>query len=247
MAPISLQMINFTFFLFTISSYCQGHDSNDFAARNKATFAHRSIVKSHLTKSSIQKIYDTVTYPNNIPILQHGANATPPGLLNENGTSLPKPITTVMLIVMIASGRVTPLGNFTGFQDSAEYFFALSPNPGQTGPGIPTPFYGAFTNARLVSFTSGCPEVASSVVYLDTTVVYPHGAAPPSGGLLAPAPPPNGSYISTLKEIAFWRFDEKGAVLYYDAWIPNLPLWFDIYSGKDFSDLVSVIRGIRCY
>ena len=28
--------------------------------------------------------------------------------------------------------------------------------------------------------------------------------------------------IDTIKQIAFWRFDDSGAVLYYDAWIPNL-------------------------
>jgi hypothetical protein len=31
--------------------------------------------------------------------------------------------------------------------------------------------------------------------------------------------------------VTFWRFDEVGAVLYYDSWTPNLPLWFKEYSG----------------
>jgi hypothetical protein len=37
-------------------------------------------------------------------------------------------------------------------------------------------------------------------------------------------------------QIAFWRFDDTGAVLYYDAWIPNLQCIFDISEGVEFSN-----------
>jgi hypothetical protein len=62
--------------------------------------------------------------------------------------------------------------------------------------------YNTFTNATIHSFSSQCPEVASSVVYLNTTVVKP-------------GDPTDGQYTSTLKEVAFWRFDDASAVLYY--------------------------------
>lgn len=92
------------------------------------------------------------------------------------------------------------------------------------------PNYNAFTSITMNSFSSQCAEVASSVVYLHTYVVKP-------------GDPTNGQYVSTLKEIAFWRFDDEGAVLNYDAWIPNLPLWFSKYSGValDGTGLFSVV------
>lgn len=59
-----------------------------------------------------------------------------------------------------ARGRISPLGNFTGALDSIEYFYGLAPVP-QTNPaGL-----GIF-EADVVEYTSGCPEVASSLVYL---------------------------------------------------------------------------------
>ena len=61
-------------------------------------------------------------------------------------------------------------------------------------PGIITPSYNTFTRATINHFSSQCAEIASSVVYLDATVVDP-GAAN------------DGSYVSTLKEVAFWRFE----------------------------------------
>lgn len=135
-------------------------------------------------------------------------------------------------ITTIATGRISPLGNFTGFDDSTEYFFALSPIPGQTGPGIlrslspvsihlpyfpqspiprvpchitsphsktsthhplPEPNYNAFTSYELHAFTSGCPEVASTIAYLNTTIVNPGS-------------PSHGQYVTKIKEIAFWRY-----------------------------------------
>lgn len=36
--------------------------------------------------------------------------------------------------------------------------------------------------------------------------------------------PDFGKHLTYLKEIAFWKFGQDGAVLAYDAWIPNLAL-----------------------
>jgi hypothetical protein len=93
---------------------------------------------------TIRKIYNLTVYPNNVPIVNRGAEAVPPGLFNQDAT-----------------GRVSPVGNFTGFADSIEYFFALAPTP-QLSNGI------GFYAAEVVEFTSGCPEVAASLVYLRT-------------------------------------------------------------------------------
>ncbi|MCJ1318139.1 hypothetical protein MMC15_003466 [Xylographa vitiligo] len=136
--------------------------------------------------NTIQKIYNTSTYPNNQAFILNGSSAIPPGLFNEN-----------------ASGRIAPIGNFTGFEDSVEYFFGLTPPP-------QAPVWDTWTSAKVVSYTSGCPEVASSVVYGTTTGVNPD------------VPETYGKYISTIKQVAFWRFDDQGAVLYYDAWFSNL-------------------------
>ena len=93
---------------------------------------------------TIRKIYNLTVYPNNAPIVAQGAAAVPPGLFSQNAT-----------------GRVSPVGNFSGFDDSIEYFFALAPTP-QISNGI------GFYAADVVEFTSGCPEVAASLVYLRT-------------------------------------------------------------------------------
>jgi hypothetical protein len=98
---------------------------------------------------TIQKIYNLTVYPNNVPIVTNGSSAVPPGLFNEN-----------------AVGRVAPIGNFSGFADSIEYFFSLAPTPqSEQGVGI--------YQADVVEFTSGCPDIASSVVYLRTGQVDP--------------------------------------------------------------------------
>ena len=96
----------------------------------------------------------------------HGSTAVPPGLFNEKAT-----------------GRITPLGNFTGFVDSIEYFFGLVPTPDP-------PAYLAISAADVVSFTSGCAEVAASVVYL-TISVYNPGA------------PNHGQFRTKLKQVSF--------------------------------------------
>jgi hypothetical protein len=101
----------------------------------------------------------------NVPIIQNGSKAVPPELFNVNAT-----------------GRVSPIGNFEGLEDSIEYFFALAPIPSAGNS------YMVISNAKIVDFSSGCPEVASSVVYLETRVNNP-GASN------------DGAYLSTLKEV----------------------------------------------
>ncbi|KAL2352482.1 hypothetical protein BJ546DRAFT_1064216 [Cryomyces antarcticus] len=138
--------------------------------------------------NTIQSIYNRTVYPTNLVFLANGSASVPAGLFNENAT-----------------GRITPVGNFSGFEDSVEYFFALA-------PAARPPTYAAFVKAEIVEFVSECPEVAASTVYFRTQSVHP-GA------------PDDGRYITTLKQIAFWRFDSTGAVQYYDAWIPSLNLF----------------------
>lgn len=99
-----------------------------------------------------------------------------------------------------------------GFDDSTEYFFALAPIPRP-------PLYGVFSDVRVVEFTSGCPSVASSVVYFRTTVLNPNATN-------------HGQYLTTLKQVAFWEFDKHGAVIKYDAWIPSVRLYSAISSGQ---------------
>jgi hypothetical protein len=80
--------------------------------------------------------------------LQGLGNAVPKGLFTSD-----------------VKGRVTPVGSFSGLNDSAEYFFVL---------GIPTPpAYIGFSKATIAEFTSGCPEVAASTVYLETSLFNP--------------------------------------------------------------------------
>ncbi|KAH0552933.1 hypothetical protein GP486_006869 [Trichoglossum hirsutum] len=150
--------------------------------------------------NTLRSIYNLTIYPNQVPILVNGPSAVPPKLFNAN-----------------AAGRVDPVGNFTGFDDSIEYFFALAPvaQPGSRSVVI--------SGAEIVEFTSSCPEVAASVVYLETKVMNPGG-------------PDDGQKQSTLKQVAFWRFDECGAVLKYDAWIPNLNTWLEVNDVFSITD-----------
>jgi hypothetical protein len=92
-----------------------------------------------LIQSHSQQFKVTV-FPANAKIIAEGAPAVPPGLFNANAT-----------------GRVTPVGEFFGFQDSFEYFFGLAPLPTGSPPN------GAISKATLAEFTSGCPEVSSSL------------------------------------------------------------------------------------
>ncbi|KAJ7908404.1 hypothetical protein B0H13DRAFT_2233272 [Mycena leptocephala] len=163
---------------------------------------------------TIQKIYNLTVFPANAKIIAEGAPAVPPGLFNANAT-----------------GRVTPVGEFFGFQDSFEYFFGLAPLPTGSPPN------GAISKATLAEFTSGCPEVAASTVYLTLSTINLDNST--------------GPFITILKQIAFWRFDDSGAVLYYDAWIPDLDLFspfingFDIYTLDGMSQVIQEICGLQ--
>ncbi|KAJ7243054.1 hypothetical protein C8J57DRAFT_1726200 [Mycena rebaudengoi] len=148
-------------------------------------------------KNTIQSIYNLTIFPANAKIIQGGGAAVPKGLFNKNST-----------------GRVTPVGQFVGFEDSIEYFFGLAPLPTGQAPN------GVISNATLVEFTSGCPEVAASVVYLTISTLNSDNSF--------------GPFLTALKEIAFWHFDDHGAVLKYDAWIPGLDRFIEVSKGFDF-------------
>ncbi|KAL0571009.1 hypothetical protein V5O48_010956 [Marasmius crinis-equi] len=150
---------------------------------------------------TIQSIYDLTVYPQNVPIIQQGGSAVPSGLFNSN-----------------AAGRITPLGNFTGFEDSIEYFFGLAPVPQSNPAGV------AIYKAEIAEFTSGCANVATSVVYLHA------GEVDQATGGLKP-----GAKSVPLKQVAFWRFDDDGLVLKYDAWIPTLQNWISTATGIDYN------------
>jgi hypothetical protein len=86
---------------------------------------------------------------------------------------------------------------------------ALVPSP---------PSWAVFSKATVVEFSSGCPEVAASVAWLETRVDNKNLTN-------------DGEVLSTLKQVAFWRFDDDGAVTSYDAWIPNLADWDFLSEG----------------
>jgi hypothetical protein len=115
---------------------------------------------------TLSKIYNLTVYPNQLPILQHGVAGVPPGLFNQNAT-----------------GRVDPIGNFTGIADSVEYFFALAPVP-QGNPSSQ-----AFSSIQLTEFSSACPDVAASIVFFFTSVVNPNSAD-------------NGKALPPLKQVS---------------------------------------------
>ncbi|KAL0254840.1 hypothetical protein SLS55_009364 [Diplodia seriata] len=173
------------------------HAHEDFAARNL-----RTIQAIYNLTLGLDLTQHTKIYPRNAPIIAQGGSAVPPGLFAPEAT-----------------GRITPLGNFTGFEDSIEYFFGLAPMPQTNAASL------GLYEAEVVSFTSGCPEVAASVVYLKGGAVNNV-----TGGLLP------GSPTTTLKQIAFWKFDAQGLVQQYDAWIPNLQLWTRVANGIDYEN-----------
>lgn len=160
------------------SSFAQGWQSPrsqpkqvDYYARNLKTISeiyNLTVWPSTISPSYFISHPAVLPQPNqrtdNLPIITQGGAAVPPGLFAENAT-----------------GRVSPLGNFTGFEDSIEYFFALAlvPSP---------PAYSVFSKATVVEFSSGCPEVAASVAWLETRV--------DNANLTT-----NGQYLSTLKQV----------------------------------------------
>lgn len=134
-----------TLLTLSFSSACTAHSPPAYKDASKPhlpDYAQRNL-------DTVRKIYNLTVYPNNVPIVTQGASAVPAGLFDSEAT-----------------GRVSPIGNFSGFDDSIEYFFALAPTP-QADNGV------AIYKADVVEFTSGCPEVASSVVYLRTGTVDP--------------------------------------------------------------------------
>ena len=114
--------------------------------------------------NTITALYNRTVYPTNLEFIVNGSSSVPKGLFNAN-----------------VSGRITPIGNFTGFQDSVEYFFALAPIP-------QPPLYYGFSKIQIVEFSSQCPSVAASVVYFTESVINP-GAAN------------DGQTIATLKQV----------------------------------------------
>ncbi|KAK8163054.1 hypothetical protein BKA80DRAFT_274382 [Phyllosticta citrichinensis] len=151
---------------------------------------------------TVQAIYDLTVYPNNVPIATEGVSRVPPGLFAPD-----------------AKGRVTPVGRYTSFAESVQHFVSLAPLP----PALParTGIY----EAEIVSFVTGCPEIAASVVYLRT------GHVDPETAVHTPGP-----QDTTLKQVAFWRFNEEGLVVRFEAWIPSLAIWTSISSGIDYND-----------
>ena len=110
---------------------------------------------------TISRIYGLTVYPNQLPIIQHDTAGIPSGLFNQ-----------------YVVGRVDPVGDFEGFEDSIEYFFALSPLPQANLVSA------AITGYKITEFSSSCREVASSVVYLYCNVVKP--GHPDDGKALVP-------------------------------------------------------------
>lgn len=120
--------------------------------------------------ATISAIYNLTVYPNQLPILFSGAGAVPPGLFAQN-----------------VIGRVAPVGDFRGFEDSIEYFFALAPVP-QANAAM-----AAITHFKITEFTTGCPDLAASVVYLFCNVVDP--TSPDHGKSLAPLKQVSAGYL----------------------------------------------------
>lgn len=114
---------------------------------------------------TIQSIYNHTIYPNNVPIIESDGKALPSGLFSQ-----------------FATGRVSPLGNFTGFTDSIEYFFALAPVPS------PSNLFQGITKAEIVEFTSGCDEVAASTVHLTVSIINPNDTR-------------HGEIVGTIKQV----------------------------------------------
>ena len=124
--------------------------------------------------NTISSIYNLTVYPHQVPIITGGGHNVPDGLFSHE-----------------VVGRVYPVGNFTDFEDSIEYFFALAPVP-QANPKS-----AAITSYKIVSFSSECRDVAASVVYLYTSVVDP--SSPDNGKPLAPLKQVSqNQYISKL-------------------------------------------------
>ncbi|KAK6533812.1 hypothetical protein TWF694_002741 [Orbilia ellipsospora] len=150
--------------------------------------------------NTIHDIYNLTIFPNQVNIIAFGGSAVPPGLFADD-----------------ASGRISPVGNFTDFEDSIEYFFALPPLP------ISNKNQAAFTHFELAQFSSECPEVAASTVYLYANVVNDTS-------------PDNGKLISILKQTGFWRFNDKGEVVNYDLALIEVDHFISELTSTDYDD-----------
>lgn len=149
--------------------------------------------------NTVSSVYNLTVYPRNLPLF-----------LNQTDIGLP-------FFDANVTGRVTPLGDFSGYEESIEYFWGLAPVP------IP-PSTAAISKAVLTHFTSGCPGVASSTVEFTVTNVVG---------------PLNGTVITKLKQVAFWRFGDDGRIIAYDAWIPGL----QNFVGKLMDPSVKIYTG----
>lgn len=202
----------------TKARQASGGSDSAISETNQPEWYHRNL-------KTIQTIYDYTVYPANTAIISQGSKAVPPGLFSPDAT-----------------GRVSPVGNFTGFEDSIEYFFALAPTP--QGNPQSTAFY----KAEVVDFVSGCPNVASSLVYFRT------GKLDEAGQLQDDGPKTTLSQVNdphrtlrrrqhhsddetVLSQVAFWHFNDAGEVDKYQAWIPNLQKWVKISSGIDYTNM----------
>lgn len=174
---------------------------------------------------TVQTVYDYAVYPANAAIIAEGGKAVPSGLFAPDVT-----------------GRVSPVGNFSGFEDSIEDFFALAPAPHGNPAG--TVFY----KAEVVDFISACPDVAASLVYFRTAKMDEAGNILDDGlrTTLPQVDEPHRSLRrrqhhaddeSTLSQIAFFHFNEKGAIDRYQAWIPNLQAWTKATTGIGFDSM----------
>jgi len=151
---------------------------------------------------TIKNIYNLTIYPNQVPIIVAGAAAVPKGLFALNAT-----------------GRISPVGNFTSFDDSIEYFFALPPIPHSNSNGA------AFTHFWIPQFSSECPEVAASTVYLTAAVVDP-------------TKNDTGRVVTYLKQTGFWRFNAAGEVINYDLDLIQLNDFTSQLTSSNYSNPV---------
>ena len=105
-----MSLVTFTSLLFlaSLSSACSLASSDNAFLSTRDGQGH-CVSASHQPDwynrnlNTVRSIYDLTVYPNNIPILMGGGKAVPQGLFAEHAT-----------------GRVSPVGDFTDFEDSIE-------------------------------------------------------------------------------------------------------------------------------
>lgn len=167
---LSFMLLSLLLFSSLVVSFPSQHSPRDSDGANRRPHSYQQ-----RNLDTITKIYERNVYPTNLQFITNGSSSVPAGLFSENAT-----------------GRITPLGNFTGFQESTEYFFALSPVP-------QPPTYGGFSKIQIVEFQSQCANVASSVVYITESVIHP--GAPNDGQLISTLKQACVSFIPALEKI----------------------------------------------